>query len=92
MFLLDILIRGGTEKNDSDLYWDSWDSLRKEICPKPILSRTTRCSIPSESSIPYHNNNNDVLVPTSAISATSFSISSNPPCISLPKRELEYGK
>ncbi|KAG5331254.1 KSR1 Kinase, partial [Acromyrmex charruanus] len=85
----DILIRGGTEKNDSDLYWDSWDSLRKEICPKPILSRTTRCSIPSESSIPYHNNNNDVLVPASAIS-TSFSISSNPPCISLPKRELEY--
>ncbi|KAG5309445.1 KSR2 Kinase, partial [Acromyrmex insinuator] len=85
----DILIRGGTEKNDSDLYWDSWDSLRKEICPKPILSRTTRCSIPSESSIPYHNNNNDVLIPASAIS-TSFSISSNPPCISLPKRELEY--
>ncbi|KAG5311606.1 KSR1 Kinase, partial [Pseudoatta argentina] len=85
----DILIRGGTEKNDSDLYWDSWDSLRKEICPKPILSRTTRYSIPSESSIPYHNNNNDVLVPASAIS-TSFSISSNPLCISLPKRELEY--
>lgn len=82
MFLLDILMRGNMENNDMNLYWDSWDSyhLRKEICPRPILSRSARCSIPSESSIPYHNNN-DVLLPTSLIL-------SNPLCIpSLPKQE-----
>ncbi|XP_024893335.1 kinase suppressor of Ras 2-like, partial [Temnothorax curvispinosus] len=74
---MDILIKGDTE-NDSDLYWDSWDSyhLRKEICSKPILSRQ-RCSIPSESSIPYHNNNNDVLP-----AASASLILSSPPCIS----------
>ncbi|XP_024888060.1 kinase suppressor of Ras 2-like isoform X2 [Temnothorax curvispinosus] len=82
---MDILIKGDTE-NDSDLYWDSWDSyhLRKEICSKPILSRQ-RCSIPSESSIPYHNNNNDVLP-----AASASLILSSPPCISsLLKQERE---
>lgn len=82
MFLwLDILIKGGNE-DDSDLYWDSWDSyhLRKEMCPKPILSRA-RSSVPSESCIPYHNNNNDI--PTASVSLTL----SSPPCISSLKQE-----
>lgn len=82
MFLLDILMQGDIENNDMNLYWDSWDSyhLRKEICPRPILSRSARCSIPSENSIPYHNNN-DVLPPTSLI------LSSPPRIPSLSKQE-----
>jgi len=90
--MLDILIKGGTEK-DSNLYWDSWDSyhLCKKSCeenPKPNLSPTARCFIPSESSIPYHNNNG-VLAPDSSslVSSSSLSLS---PSISLPKQE--HGK
>lgn len=74
--MLDILTKGDTE-NSSDLYWDSWDSyhLRKEICPKSILFRT-RCSIPSESRILFHNNND--ALPTASASLTLSSL----PCIS----------
>lgn len=73
-----------------NLYWDSWDRhhLRTGASPRPIRSRTTRCSVPSEDSIPYHNNNNnftsDMLAQASSITSLS---STSPPSTPLLQRQ-----
>lgn len=72
-----------------NLYWDSWDRhhLRTGASPRPVRSRTTRCSVPSEDSIPYHNNNNnlnsDILAQASSITSLS---STSPPSTPLLQR------
>lgn len=71
------------DNNDMNLYWDSWDRhhLRTGASPRPIRSRTTRCSVPSEDSILYHNNNNlnnDILQASSITSLTSTSPPNTP--------------
>ncbi|EEB14308.1 predicted protein [Pediculus humanus corporis] len=62
---IEILLKGdaNNESNDLKLYWDSWDRHRGNIStsstsPRPVSSRATRCSIPSEEALPYNNNNN----------------------------------
>ncbi|XP_014471877.1 PREDICTED: kinase suppressor of Ras 2 isoform X2 [Dinoponera quadriceps] len=86
---IDVLVRGDMENNDMNLYWDSWDrhQLRTGASPRPIRSRTTRCSVPSEDSIPYHNNNNlnsDILAQASSVSSLT---STSPPCTPLLSRQ-----
>ncbi|XP_015111419.1 kinase suppressor of Ras 2 [Diachasma alloeum] len=60
---IDVLLqRGGDESGEMlNLYWDSWDRhhLRGGTSPRPVRSRATRRSIPSDDSIPYNNNNNN---------------------------------
>ncbi|XP_012225443.1 kinase suppressor of Ras 2 isoform X2 [Linepithema humile] len=78
----DVLLRGDMDNSDMNLYWDSWDRhhLRTGASPRPIRSRTTRCSVPSEDSIPYHNNNNlnsDILAQASSVISL---MSTSPPC------------
>ncbi|XP_032674080.1 kinase suppressor of Ras 2 isoform X1 [Odontomachus brunneus] len=87
---IDVLVRGDMENNDMNLYWDSWDrhQLRTGASPRPIRSRTTRCSVPSEDSIPYHHNNNnlnsDILAQASSVSSLT---STSPPCTPLLSRQ-----
>lgn len=82
------------ENDDMNLYWDSWDrhKLRTGASPRPVRSRTTRCSVPSEESIPYNNNNNhlhsDTLAQASSVSSLT---STSPPCTPLLPRQ-GYGK
>lgn len=88
----DVLIKGGMENNEMNLYWDSWDRhVRTGASPRPIRSRTTRSSVPSEDSIPYHNNNNlnsDILAQASSVISLT---STSPPCTPLLQRQ-KYGK
>jgi kinase suppressor of Ras 2 len=70
------------ENSDMNLYWDSWDRhhVRSGASPRPIRSRVTRSSVPSEDSIPYHNNNNfnsEMLAQSSSV--VSLSSSTSPP-------------
>lgn len=71
------------DNSDMNLYWDSWDRhhIRSGPSPRPIRSRVTRSSVPSEDSIPYHNNNNnfnsDMLAQASSF--VSLSSSTSPP-------------
>ncbi|KAF7411196.1 hypothetical protein HZH66_000092 [Vespula vulgaris] len=87
---MDVLLRGDVDNSDMNLYWDSWDRhhLRTGASPRPIRSRTTRCSVPSEDSIPYHNNNNnltsDMLAQASSITSLS---STSPPSTPLLQRQ-----
>ncbi|XP_011500487.1 PREDICTED: kinase suppressor of Ras 2 [Ceratosolen solmsi marchali] len=79
---MDVLVRGDMENNDMNLYWDSWDRhhVRSGASPRPIRSRITRSSVPSEDSIPYHNNNNfnsEILAQASSV--VSLSSSTSPP-------------
>ncbi|KAM0728626.1 Kinase suppressor of Ras 1 [Formica fusca] len=88
----DVLIRGDMENSDMNLYWDSWDRhhLRTRASPRPIRSRTTRSSVPSEDSIPYHNNNNlnsNILAQASSVISL---MSTSPPCTPLSQRQ-KYG-
>lgn len=81
------------DNSDMNLYWDSWDRhhLRTGASPRPIRSRTTRCSVPSEDSIPYHNNNNlnsDRLPQASSVISLT---STSPPCTP-PLPRQGYGK
>lgn len=76
-----------------NLYWDSWDRhhLRTGASPRPIRSRITRCSVPSEDSIPYHNNNNlnsDILAQASSVISL---MTTSPPCTP-PLPRQGYGK
>nr|XP_012147186.1 PREDICTED: kinase suppressor of Ras 2 isoform X7 [Megachile rotundata] len=88
---MDVLLRGDMDNSDMNLYWDSWDSwdrhhLRTGASPRPARSRTTRCSVPSEDSIPYHNNNNlnsDILAQASSVTSLS---STSPPSTPLLQR------
>lgn len=91
--LSDVLIRGDMENSDMNLYWDSWDRhhLRTRASPRPIRSRITRSSVPSEDSIPYHNNNNlnsNILAQASSVISL---MSTSPPCTPLSQRQ-KYGK
>ncbi|KAI4490222.1 hypothetical protein M0802_010856 [Mischocyttarus mexicanus] len=87
---MDALLRGDVENSDMNLYWDSWDRhhLRSGASPRLIRSRITRCSVPSEDSIPYHNNNNnltsDMLAQASSITSLS---STSPPSTPLLQRQ-----
>ncbi|XP_057320435.1 kinase suppressor of Ras 2 [Microplitis mediator] len=79
---IDVLLEGDKE-TDMNLYWDSWDRhhLRSGPSPRPVRSRTTRSSVPSEDSIPYHNNinvNNDLLSQSSSIICLTSSPPSTP--------------
>ncbi|XP_043272941.1 kinase suppressor of Ras 2 [Venturia canescens] len=58
---IDVLLRDDMENSDMNLYWDSWDRhhLRSGPSPRPVRSRVTRVSVPTEDSIPYQNNNNN---------------------------------
>lgn len=88
---MDVLLRGDMDNSDMNLYWDSWDSwdrhhLRTGASPRPARSRTTRCSVPSEDSIPYHNNNNlnsDILAQASSVTSL---LSTSPPSTPLLQR------
>jgi len=89
MILLDVLMRGDMDNSDMNLYWDSWDRhhLRTGTSPRPIRSRPTRCSVPLENSIPYHNNNNldsDILAQASSVTSLT---STSPPCTPLLLRQ-----
>lgn len=89
LLLKDVLLRGDMDNSDMNLYWDSWDRhhLRTGSSPRPLRSRTTRCSVPSEDSIPYHNNNNlnsDILAQASSVTCLS---STSPPCTPLSLRQ-----
>ncbi|EZA49190.1 kinase suppressor of Ras 2 isoform X2 [Ooceraea biroi] len=86
---MDVLARGDMDNSDMNLYWDSWDRhhLRTGASPRPIRSRPTRCSVPSEDSIPYHNNNNlnsDILAQASSVTSLT---STSPPCTPLLLRQ-----
>ncbi|CAG5089480.1 Similar to Ksr1: Kinase suppressor of Ras 1 (Mus musculus), partial [Cotesia congregata] len=79
---IDVLLEGDKD-TDMNLYWDSWDrhQLRSGPSPRPVRSRTTRSSVPSEDSIPYHNNinvNNDILSQSSSIICLTNSPPSTP--------------
>ncbi|KAG8036042.1 hypothetical protein G9C98_004621, partial [Cotesia typhae] len=79
---IDVLLEGDKD-TDMNLYWDSWDrhQLRSGPSPRPVRSRTTRSSVPSEDSIPYHNNinvNNDLLSQSSSIICLTNSPPSTP--------------
>ncbi|XP_076626206.1 kinase suppressor of ras isoform X3 [Colletes latitarsis] len=86
---MDVLLRGDMDNSDMNLYWDSWDRhhVRTGASPRPARCRTTRCSVPSEDSIPYHNNNNnlnsDILAQASSITSLS---STSPPSTPLLQR------
>lgn len=85
---LDVLLKGDMDNSDMNLYWDSWDRhhLRTGASPRPARSRTTRCSVPSEDSIPYHNNNNlnsDILAQASSVTSL---LSASPPSTPLLQR------
>ncbi|XP_078045030.1 kinase suppressor of ras isoform X2 [Augochlora pura] len=86
---MDVLLKGDMDNSDMNLYWDSWDRhhLRTGASPRPARSRATRCSIPSEDSIPYHNNNNnlnsDILAQASSVTSLS---STSPPSTPLLQR------
>lgn len=74
---VDVLLKGDMDNSDMNLYWDSWDrhNMRSGPSPRPVRSRTTRCSVPSEDSIPYNNNNNNNNL-NSGILAQSTSVTS----------------
>ncbi|XP_044585309.1 kinase suppressor of Ras 2 [Cotesia glomerata] len=79
---IDVLLEGDKD-TDMNLYWDSWDrhQLRSGPSPRLVRSRTTRSSVPSEDSIPYHNNinvNNDILSQSSSIICLTNSPPSTP--------------
>ncbi|XP_017882499.1 kinase suppressor of Ras 2 isoform X2 [Ceratina calcarata] len=86
---MDVLLKGDMDNSDMKLYWDSWDRhhLLTGASPKPARSRATRCSVPSEDSIPYHNNNNnlnsDILAQASSVTSLS---STSPPTTPLLQR------
>uniref|UniRef100_A0A0C9R1F0 KSR2_0 protein n=1 Tax=Fopius arisanus TaxID=64838 RepID=A0A0C9R1F0_9HYME len=68
---IDVLLQRGDETGEMmNLYWDSWDRhhLRGGTSPRPVRSRNTRRSIPSDDSISYNNNNfSDTLEQASSI-------------------------
>lgn len=88
----DVLLKGDMDNSDMNLYWDSWDRhhLRTGASPRPARSRTTRCSVPSEDSIPYHNNNNnlnsDILAQASSITSLSSTSPPSTPLLQRPGR------
>lgn len=92
IFYLDVLLKGDIDNSDMNLYWDSWDRhhLRTGTSPRPARSRTTRCSVPSEDSIPYHNNNNnlnsDVLAQASSVTSLSSTSPPSTPLLQRPGR------
>lgn len=79
------------ESSEMALYWDSWDRhhLRSGPSPRPVRSRITRSSVPSEDSIPYHNNNNNLNSDTlgQASSVSSLSTTTTPPSTPLLNRQ-----
>ena len=82
--IIDVLVRGDMDNSDMNLYWDSWDRhhIKSGPSPRPIRSRVTRSSVPSEDSIPYHNNNNNNFnsyTLAQASSVVSLSSSTSPP-------------
>lgn len=89
---LDVLLKGDMDNSDMNLYWDSWDRphLRTGASPRPARSRTTRCSVPSEDSIPYHNNNNnlnsDILAQASSVTSLSSTSPPSTPLLQRPGR------
>ncbi|CAL7947575.1 unnamed protein product [Xylocopa violacea] len=86
---MEVLLKGDIDNSDMNLYWDSWDRhhLRTGASPRPARSRTTRCSVPSEDSIPYHNNNNNLNSDTLAQASSVTSLSSiSPPSTPLLQR------
>ncbi|XP_076290497.1 kinase suppressor of ras isoform X3 [Lasioglossum baleicum] len=86
---MDVLLKGDMDNSDMTLYWDSWDNhhLRTGASPRLCRSRAARGSIPSEDSIPYHNNNNnlnsDILAQASSVTSLS---STSPPSTPLLQR------
>ncbi|XP_029158125.1 kinase suppressor of Ras 2 isoform X2 [Nylanderia fulva] len=89
---MDVLIRGEKENNDMKLYWDSWDRhhLRTGASPRPIRSRTTRSSVPSEESFQYNNNNNLNSATLAQTSSVISLTSTSPPSTPLLQRQ-KYG-
>ncbi|XP_012273122.1 kinase suppressor of Ras 2 isoform X2 [Orussus abietinus] len=91
---MDVLLRGDMDNSEMNLYWDSWDRhhVRSGPSPRPIRSRTTRSSVPSEDSIPYHNNNFSVNSNTMMQAASVISLSStSPPTTPLLSRHGRAG-
>ncbi|KAJ9587394.1 hypothetical protein L9F63_019095 [Diploptera punctata] len=74
------------EKSEPPLYWDSWDChqvIKGSTSPRPSRgTRQERCSVPSEDSLPYNNNNYNNLCGSASTLATASSDSS---LISLPQ-------
>lgn len=89
---IDVLLQGDKDNSDMNLYWDSWDRhhLRSGPSPRPVRSRITRSSVPSEDSIPYHNNNN---VNTERLGTASsiMCLSSSPPSTPVLVRQAKAG-
>ncbi|XP_046750745.1 kinase suppressor of Ras 2 [Diprion similis] len=88
---MDVLLRGDMESSEMALYWDSWDRhhLRGGPSPRSARSRTMRSSVPSEDSIPYHNNNNlnsDTLGQASSISSLSMTTPPSTPLLNRQSR------
>ncbi|XP_058807431.1 kinase suppressor of Ras 2 isoform X2 [Phymastichus coffea] len=91
---MDALSRGDTDNSDMNLYWDSWDRhhMKSGPSPRPIRSRATRSSVPSEDSIPYNNNNNfnsDMLAQASSVA--SLSLCTSPPSTPLSLKNHTLG-
>lgn len=83
------------DNSEMNLYWDSWDRhhIKSGPSPRPLRSRASRSSVPSEDSIPYNNNNNnfnsDMLAQASSVA--SLSSSTSPPSTPLSlKNHGEY--
>ena len=77
------------EKSEPPLYWDSWDChqvIKGSTSPRPSRgTRQDRCSVPSEDSLPYNNNNYNNFNNLCGSVSTLATASSDSSLISLPQ-------